>query len=589
MEKRPHFTTGESFAILKRIVRYTFPFKKTFGISLLFSLLLALTNMLMPLIIQRFMDDYIRTGKATVRIALLFAITYLSANLFKMVFQYLERYLFTKASLKTVEHIRNTLFTKINTLGVKFFDSTPAGSLVSRLTNDTETVRDFWNVFLAIIEGSFGMVTVLIAMFALNFQISLYFLIFIPIMLFLIWFYQRYSSVVYRTMRERLSQLNSQLNESISGMAIIQQFNQEKRLTREFEKINNAYFVDRKRMVRMNSLLLNPVINMLQTLALVIILSLFSHRALSNHVEIGIIYAFTTYISNFFSPMRIVMGNLSIYQDGLVSSSRILDLMDNTELAPKQLINNSAKITEGAIEFKNVSFAYDQKNLVLKNISFKVNPGETVALVGHTGSGKSSIINLFMRFYDFDEGEITIDGYSIKELPLSELRTKVGLVMQDSFLFYGDIYHNIALLDRNISENDVREAARFVDAEHFIEGLNEQYHAKVIERGTGYSSGEKQLLSFARTIVRKPKILVMDEATANIDTETEAVIQKSLRTMRKGRTTIAIAHRLSTINDADQILVLDHGQIVERGTHDELIAKEGIYYKMYQIQSHHEF
>lgn len=589
MEKRPHFTTGESFAILKRIVRYTFPFKKTFGISLLFSLLLALTNMLMPLIIQRFMDDYIRTGKATVRIALLFAITYLSANLFKMVFQYLERYLFTKASLKTVEHIRNTLFTKINTLGVKFFDSTPAGSLVSRLTNDTETVRDFWNVFLAIIEGSFGMVTVLIAMFALNFQISLYFLIFIPIMLFLIWFYQRYSSVVYRTMRERLSQLNSQLNESISGMAIIQQFNQEKRLTREFEKINNAYFVDRKRMVRMNSLLLNPVINMLQTLALVIILSLFSHRALSNHVEIGIIYAFTTYISNFFSPMRMVMGNLSIYQDGLVSSSRILDLMDNTELAPKQLINNSAKITEGAIEFKNVSFAYDQKNLVLKNISFKVNPGETVALVGHTGSGKSSIINLFMRFYDFDEGEITIDGYSIKELPLSELRTKVGLVMQDSFLFYGDIYHNIALLDRNISENDVREAARFVDAEHFIEGLNEQYHAKVIERGTGYSSGEKQLLSFARTIVRKPKILVMDEATANIDTETEAVIQKSLRTMRKGRTTIAIAHRLSTINDADQILVLDHGQIVERGTHDELIAKEGIYYKMYQIQSHHEF
>ncbi|HCS93315.1 MAG TPA: ABC transporter ATP-binding protein [Bavariicoccus seileri] len=589
MEKRPHFTTGESFAILKRIVRYTFPFKKTFGISLLFSLLLALTNMLMPLIIQRFMDDYIRTGKATVRIALLFAITYLSANLFKMVFQYLERYLFTKASLKTVEHIRNTLFTKINTLGVKFFDSTPAGSLVSRLTNDTETVRDFWNVFLAIIEGSFGMVTVLIAMFALNFQISLYFLIFIPIMLFLIWFYQRYSSVVYRTMRERLSQLNSQLNESISGMAIIQQFNQEKRLTREFEKINNAYFVDRKRMVRMNSLLLNPVINMLQTLALVIILSLFSHRALSNHVEIGIIYAFTTYISNFFSPMRMVMGNLSIYQDGLVSSSRILDLMDNTELAPKQLINNSAKITEGAIEFKNVSFAYDQKNLVLKNISFKVNPGETVALVGHTGSGKSSIINLFMRFYDFDEGEITIDGYSIKELPLSELRTKVGLVMQDSFLFYGDIYHNIALLDRNISENDVREAARFVDAEHFIEGLNEQYHAKVIERGTGYSSGEKQLLSFARTIVRKPKILVMDEATANIDTETEAVIQKSLRMMRKGRTTIAIAHRLSTINDADQILVLDHGQIVERGTHDELIAKEGIYYKMYQIQSHHEF
>ena len=589
MEKRPHFTTGESFAILKRIVRYTFPFKKTFGISLLFSLLLALTNMLMPLIIQRFMDDYIRTGKATVRIALLFAITYLSANLFKMVFQYLERYLFTKASLKTVEHIRNTLFTKINTLGVKFFDSTPAGSLVSRLTNDTETVRDFWNVFLAIIEGSFGMVTALIAMFALNFQISLYFLIFIPIMLFLIWFYQRYSSVVYRTMRERLSQLNSQLNESISGMAIIQQFNQEKRLTREFEKINNAYFLDRKRMVRMNSLLLNPVINMLQTLALVIILSLFSHRALSNHVEIGIIYAFTTYISNFFSPMRMVMGNLSIYQDGLVSSSRILDLMDNTELAPKQLINNSAKITEGAIEFKNVSFAYDQKNLVLKNISFKVNPGETVALVGHTGSGKSSIINLFMRFYDFDEGEITIDGYSIKELPLGELRTKVGLVMQDSFLFYGDIYHNIALLDRNISENDVREAAKFVDAEHFIEGLNEQYHAKVIERGTGYSSGEKQLLSFARTIVRKPKILVMDEATANIDTETEAVIQKSLRTMRKGRTTIAIAHRLSTINDADQILVLDHGQIVERGTHDELIAKEGIYYKMYQIQSHHEF
>lgn len=283
--------------------------------------------------------------------------------------------------------------------------------------------------------------------------------------------------------------------------------------------------------------------------------------------------------------MTQMMDFLSIFTDGIVAGSRILKIMDTEELTPQQSVGASGEIIRGKIEFRNVTFSYDGKNEVLKNISFVANPGETVALVGHTGSGKSSIINVLMRFYEFYEGQILIDDRDIRDFPMTELREKMGLVLQDAFMFYGDIAGNIRLLNPTITDEQIKQAAEFVQADKFIHTLPNTYHAKVIERGASYSSGQRQLISFARTIVTDPKILVLDEATANIDTETEGLIQEGLAKMRQGRTTIAIAHRLSTIRDANLILVLDKGQIVERGTHETLLAEGGLYADMYQLQS----
>jgi len=386
-------------------------------------------------------------------------------------------------------------------------------------------------------------------------------------------------------MREKLSQLNTKLNESISGMQIVQQFRQEQRLNREFEETNDEYLETRYAMIRTNSLLLAPIINLLYAIAVAMSLTIFGFDALHSPIEVGLIYAFTTYVQGFFNPMTQMMDFLSTFTDGVVAGSRILKIMDDDEYTPQQHPHANETITAGKIEFRNVTFSYDGEHNVLQNISFVAYPGETIALVGHTGSGKSSIINVLMRFYEFGEGQILIDDKDIRDFSLEELRQKMGLVLQDAFMFYGDIADNIRLLNKNITEEEIIAAAKFVQADKFIEQLPGDYHAKVIERGASYSSGQRQLISFARTMVTQPKILVLDEATANIDTETEGYIQEGLANMRQGRTTIAIAHRLSTIRDADLILVLDKGKIVERGNHDELIQQNGLYSDMYKLQS----
>jgi ATP-binding cassette subfamily B protein len=338
-------------------------------------------------------------------------------------------------------------------------------------------------------------------------------------------------------------------------------------------------------MIRTNSLLLAPIINLLYALAVAASLSLFGINATHHLVEVGLIYAFVTYVSSFFNPMTQMMDSLSVFTDGIVASSRILKIMDHQELAPAAFEDATDSIVDGKVEFRDVTFAYNPGQPVLKNISFVVNPGETMAFVGHTGSGKSSIINSLMRFYEIESGQILLDDKDIRCYPIEELRKKIGLVLQDAFLFYGDITDNIRLRDSSITQEQVQEAARFVQADQFIEKLPGSYQAKVIERGASYSSGQRQLLSFARTIVTNPKILILDEATANIDTETESAIQEGLENMRKNRTTIAIAHRLSTIKDANKILVLDKGIIVEQGTHEALLAQDGLYADMYRLQS----
>lgn len=575
----------EQMHTLKRIVRFTRPYVKQFTIAILLVVILAILNVIQPRVIQVFIDEYLAVGTATTRTAVIFGGIYFSVTILRATTTFFELYLFNIASEKTVLNVRNLLFEKVHSLGMRFFDSTSTGWVVTRVTNDTEALKDFWNVLLNIIQSTLSVLTTFIAMLILDWQISLWILIFIPLLLAVTRLYQVYSSRTYSEMKSKNSMLNTQLAESINGMSIIQQFRQEQRMIDEFEETNDSYFQSRFSMTKLNATLLSPVVNLFYTLAIIVILGLFGYNALQGPVEVGVIYAFTSYVNLLFQPLTRLMDNLSLFQDGIISSSRILKVMDDETYTPDQAKDTTLAIEEAKIEFKNVTFSYDGETDVLKNISFTVNSGETVALVGHTGSGKSSIINVLMRFYEYQEGDVLIDGHSLREYPIRELRDEIGLVLQDSFMFYGTIKDNIRLLDDSISDKEIVEAAEFVQANRFIEKLPDKYNHKVVERGAGFSSGEKQLLSFASTIVKDPKILILDEATANIDTETEILIQEGLNRMREGRTTVAIAHRLSTIRDADQILVLEAGEIVERGTHDELIQMGGRYNEMYELQN----
>ncbi|MBL1229199.1 ABC transporter ATP-binding protein [Enterococcus sp. BWB1-3] len=575
----------EQITIVRRLLKYAKPFRITFLSAIGFAFILSIINALLPRIIQMLMDNYLTPKTATDQIIYMFAGVYLFGIIVKSLIWFFQWFLYSKASLKTYQFIRVKLFEKLQTLGMRYFDQTPAGSIVSRVTNDTETLFEFWYVFLIVLIGIFAVLSSFVGMVQIDRRSALCILLFLPVLLAVIAYYQKFSSRIYRNMREKLSQLNTKLNEYISGMQIIQQFRQEKRLEGEFETTNEEYLQTKLSMIRINSLLLSPIINLLYAIAVSAALTLFGIDALDSPVKVGLIYAFVTYVQAFFEPMTQMMDFLSIFTDGIVAGSRILKIFDTEELIPQQNPDASAEITLGKIEFRDVSFSYDGKNHVLKNISFTANPGETVALVGHTGSGKSSIINVLMRFYEFYEGQILLDDIDIRDYPITELRKKMGLVLQDAFMFYGDIAGNIRMLNANISDKQIEEAAKFVQADKFIETLPNKYHAKVIERGASYSSGQRQLISFARTMATDPKILVLDEATANIDTETEGLIQEGLANMRQGRTTIAIAHRLSTIRDADMILVLEKGSIVERGSHESLIAQEGLYSDMYKLQN----
>jgi ATP-binding cassette, subfamily B, multidrug efflux pump len=421
-------------------------------------------------------------------------------------------------------------------------------------------------------------------MFYLNVQLAFFCLFILPIIIILIQLYRHFSSKFYAEMSEKLSQLNGKINESIQGMTIIQIFRQEKRLRREFEELNDEHQKAWLKSIKLDGLLLRPAVDFISVIALITVLSYFGLSSLDSPVEIGVLYAFINYLNRFFEPVNQLMMRLSSFQQALVSASRVFRLLDHDEVAPNQIGEENPIVEKGEIEFRNVSFSYDGKQEVLKNISFKAKRGETVALVGHTGSGKSSIINLLMRFYPGVKGDIFIDGVSIDTYSNVELRKKVGLVLQDPFLFVGTIEENIRFYNSTITTQEIIYAANFVHAHTFIENLPGGYQSIIGERGSTLSSGQRQLISFARTIALNPTILVLDEATANVDTETEGEIQNALEKMRMGRTTIAIAHRLSTIQDADQIIVLHKGEIVERGTHQQLIQMGGLYHKMFLLQ-----
>lgn len=585
MKNKLAFSSKEQTRILFRLLSYMRPHKKGVFLALFLLMLTVIGDVTGPYLIKIFLDDHVTLNNFAAGPIILLAVSYFMIQILNVVISYFQLVKFQEIALKIIQQLRIDVFTKIHKLGMRYFDETPAGSIVSRATNDTEAIKElFVSVLGSFIQAGFLIVGVYIAMFLLNPLLALYALVLLPLIFLVIYLYRKYSSVVFLTMREKLSQLNAKLAESLSGMGIIQTFRQEQRLSDEFDKINDEHFEAMMKNIKLNSLLLRPVIDLIFFAAIVIILAYFGMTSLNTAIEVGVVYVFITYINRFFEPINSVMERLAFYQQAIVAASRVFALLDDEDIEPKQK-ESELSINDGLIEFKNVTFSYDGKTNVLKNVSFTVKPGETVALVGHTGSGKSSIINLLMRFYEFGEGEILIDGKSIKSYSKNELRNKLGLVLQDPFLFYGTIESNIRLFNPSLTKEDVVEAAKFVQADKFIEQLPSQYEHRVSERGSTFSSGQRQLIAFARTMATNPKILVLDEATASIDTETEVAIQSSLEKMREGRTTIAIAHRLSTIQDAEQILVLHQGEIIERGSHQELLVQKGLYHKMYLLQN----
>ena len=566
-----------------RLMRYMLRYKGLSILALLFILMTSIVATAIPLLAQYYIDNFITKNIAKAGLYIL--IIYFGLFILRVVFTFLGEYYFAKVAHSIVRDLRNDSFANLQKLGMSYFDKTPVGSVVSRLTNDTQAVADmFGTIFSSFLNTILMFVVTLSAMIALSWQLTIYMILFIPVMVGSVYFYQKLSSRLVEISRAKISEMNTKLSESIEGMKIIQAFNQEQRLIDEFGEVNNEHLRYYTKSLKVDSLLLRPAMALFKVLAYGVIVMYFGLSFESAGFTAGIIYAFIQYTNQLFNPLIKLMQNFSILQTSIISAGRVFTLIDNEEYEPEQK-DSDYKISRGDIEFKNVSFSYDGKRDVLKNISFSVKNGESIAFVGATGSGKSSIMNLFLRFYDYDRGEILIDGVNIKDYSSKELRNSVGLVLQDPFLYHGTVESNIKMYNESLTREDVIEAAKFVDAHNFIDKLEDKYDSLVTERGSTFSSGERQLLTFARTIASKPKILILDEATANIDSETEELIQHSLEKMRKGRTTIAIAHRLSTIQDSNCIYVLDKGEIIESGTHDELIALKGNYYKMYQLQA----
>ncbi len=573
--------------VMKRLLTYMWRYKWLTALALAFTFLTSLLLTAIPLAARWYIDHLVDPTEAgsPVMTAFQFLILYYGLFIGRVLATYLSQLTFARVSNSIVRDIRLDIFKNLQRLGMSFYDQTAAGSIVSRVTNDTQAVADmFSTVFSSLVSSFLLFLVTLVTMFSLDWHLTIWILPFLPIIWFSIRLYRKLSNRLVKMTRQKLSDINVKLSESIEGMRIVQAFRQEKRLTDEFEQINGEHLDYANRSVDVNSLFLRPAMTLLQVLAYAVILTFFGLNWQSSGFTAGLIYAFIQYVNQLFQPLIDVTQNFATLQTSTISAGRVFEMMDRDDYEPRQA-GSLKEIERGDIRFDHVSFSYDGKRDVLKDISFEVKNGQTIAFVGHTGSGKSSIINLFMRFYEFDRGQILIDGQDIKDYSQEALRRSIGLVLQEPFLYHGTIASNIRMYHDELTDQEIRQAAAFVDVADFIESLPGGYDHPVTERGSTLSTGQRQLLAFARTIAAQPKILILDEATANIDQETEEMIQNSLKKMRQGRTTIAIAHRLSTIQDADCIYVLDKGKIIESGSHDQLIALGGTYKKMYDLQA----
>lgn len=575
---------------IRRLLQFARPF--FWPLLGAFLLLLVATGLEMttPWLMKVILDQHIAPGLSDAKTlgilgAILLALYFSSSAL-----MYVQSVMFQHFALKTVHNIRTDVFAHVLRLPMSYFDSEPTGRLISRITNDSEVLRQmFVAVIPVMLQAVFRVVAIFIAMSMLSLELMLMAVLLIPIILYAIKLYQTISSPIVHGVRSSLANINTRLNETLGGMRIVQAMGQERYLQHQFEADNTQWSEYKRKNINIDSLLLMPFTHLLNNIALAVVVGWFGYQSGFTAIEVGTLYAFVNYLGRFFDPFRQITMQMGALQQAVVAAERLFEVKD---VKPESHNDSQStiyhKIEHGKLVFDHVNLSYDGKHQALDDVSFTVEPGQFIAIVGHSGSGKSSIINLLMRFYPYQSGEVSIDGHKLGQLSEDGLRQGVGLVFQEPYIFSGTISENISLDNKQISEEMVIAAAKKVHADRFIEKLPGGFDHKPGAGGKALSIGERQLLSFARTIAQDPKILLLDEATANIDGETEHQIKEALITLREGRTTIAVAHRLSTIQDADQILVMEQGKIVQRGKHDALLQQDGHYRDLYLAQQAEE-
>ena len=567
---------------LLRLLSYAKPYAFWVALALILVLVLTWFDLYRPILIGDAINLFEADGDYDVIVNT--AIKYSIVLALGFVFNIAQTWILQKTGQNIILQVRRELYLHIQSLSSRYFDLTPVGKLVTRVSNDVEALNEMYSdILVKLFRNIIKIIGLAAVMLVYDYKLALFSFILIPIVILLTVFFRRMARKIYRIYRTRLTDLNTFLSEHLSGMRIIQIFGREERKYEEFhdknKKLYKAFY---------NEMLIfavfRPLMYILSVLSLMIVLWVGSREVFATVISVGTLYIFSNYIQSFFDPIQELAEQFSTLQSSIASAEKIFTIMD--EDFSIEEVENPVVLPEikGRIEFDHVWFAYDDENYVLRDVSFVIEPGQKAAFVGATGAGKSSILNLIGRYYDIQKGHIYIDGVDIKKLSKKQLRSAIGQMQQDVFIFEGDIEYNIRLHDEDITDEDVKKAAEYVNASRFIEKLPGAYKEPVTERGATFSAGERQLLSFARTLAHKPSILVMDEATANIDTETEILIQEALEKLMEGRTTIMVAHRLSTIQHADCIMVMHKGKIREQGTHQELLAQDGIYKKLYELQ-----
>lgn len=582
---RDEFTIQKKKFQFFRLIAYFKPFIVMLAISVFLALLVNAAALVKPYIIKYIIDGYIVKGDYEFKGILLMGVLYFITVLAGSAFGYIQTYILTNVGQKIMFNIRNQIFKHIQGMSAVFFDKNSTGRILTRVTNDVEALNDLYSGIMVDIFRSIILIAGIIAvMAALDTELALVSISCIPVIAGIMIIYRMAARKNFIRMKGMIAKINGFLAENISGMKLVQIFHRENEKYEELSRLDGEYFKCSLREVILNSFS-RPFVDIINNLTIAVVIIFSMGRILEGRLEIGVLFAFITYIKQFFEPISDLSEKYTTIQSAIISSERVFEILDTVDVQEDMESGLPAEKIKGEIEFRNVWFAYNGEDWVLKDVSFTISQGETAAFVGATGSGKSTIISLMARFYDIQKGQILIDGIDIRKYRLKDLRRNIAVVLQDVFLFSGDIKSNIRLNNRNISDEDIRFASQYVKADRFIESLPGKYNEEVKERGCTFSSGQKQLLSFARAVAYKPSILVLDEATANIDTETETAIQQAMASISSGRTSIIIAHRLSTIINADKIIVIHKGRLREMGKHGELMQLNGIYSRLYRIQA----